>query len=854
MEVQEIVENKAEISALRRHRTKGMLGLALIQLILRLLEVFPNDLFLFCITTSLTFAVIFYMEEFGKTWVASAKAVLCGLIAPTLMVMVPRFAIYNICSQYISLFGVAISLAPNYIYLQIKTNVLAWICYLLAYKQSLIAGLGEVGEYSLNLRDPINFYQLLFCVIIGYWTLSALAQGKLREIRLNNAYNSKLISLNQELKDSNCKLQQINNELQLALQEKEDFVLRFSHEIRNPLNSLLGNVELCYEYVEDDDAKQMLTDAKISGEILLQLLNNVLDTAKISTGRLDISKHPQDIKEFLERSWVVCSEIIRKKDLYGCLYLDSHIPEFLEFDNHRVMQILINTVSNAAKFTEFGNVNIFVDYFEGDEINPADMKPKHADSYEKLSEGDTVLDHINTEQFDENPGKKYDYLTIMKKKFSPNLVNGRMDFASKYSSSLPPNMSREWEIASNKADLQIQNAPVFGSSAELSRGFIRFEIIDTGCGIKKKDLENLFTKFNQVNEESSKRQIGTGLGLWITKEIVELMSGKIEVHSVVDHGTTIVIMLKSKAVPCLNLGSNFKSPQTDSWAITSVLVVEDIPYNQEVNSKFLKKCGIEHVQIANNGKEALELVQEKGEGGFDVIFMDIDMPVMDGKAATKSIRQYEQSKRWRAVKIVFLTAYSDAKTQEELMDPKGEYRADAFLAKPASFEVIYKTLMQLKSKTHPPSTIIRKKFGIKSPLSQPDSLSRRESNKNTILVVDDDSFNLSMISRMLLICGFEPIEARNGKAAVELYEARWKEIKFILMDCEMPIMDGWEATKQILKKHKKRAILSDQDVVIYGLTGHVRADYKQKCLQAGMKDVMEKPIKMERLRSLLLPA
>ena len=111
----------------------------------------------------------------------------------------------------------------------------------------------------------------------------------------------------------------------------------------------------------------MLKDAKVSGE-MLQLLNSILDTAKLSARRLEVSRGYHKLREFLERAWVICAEIIRKKDLYGRLSVNIDVPDILEYDGHRMMQILINLISNAAKFTEQREVKMYVDFVECDHI------------------------------------------------------------------------------------------------------------------------------------------------------------------------------------------------------------------------------------------------------------------------------------------------------------------------------------------------------------------------------------------------------------------------------------------------------------------------------------------------------
>ena len=223
--------------------------------------------------------------------------------------------------------------------------------------------------------------------------------------------------------------------------------------------------------------------------------------------------------------------------------------------------------------------------------------------------------------------------------------------------------------------------------------------------------------------------------------------------------------------------------------------------------------------------------------------MDIDMPVMDGKDATKKIRQHESENGWRPTSIIFLTAYSESKMQQELLDPLGVYKADGFLSKPTSQDIIRRTLIELRSKCF----LKKQRLPIQS---NPELKASNEiQTKRLVLLIDDDPYNLSIVSKMLTKCGFKPLEALNGREALDLYEKHWQDISFVLTDCEMPIMDGIRVTQEILARHKQS--LRKQQVMIYGVTGHVEAGHKQKCFEAGMKDVLEKPVTFERIKTLL---
>ena len=800
------------------------------------MKLFPTDIYIFMMIPTIIGLISFQFDKDHENLSHSIRGIMLGGLSGVLVLAMPNYHILGLfCHFSLLQFGVR-DLKLNKSPLLILTNLGSWILCFFFYSKT-----HDLEKKPLIFADVTFTIQLFVSILVSYCITAMSIFDRKIEIETREQYESKLLSLNQDLEAMNDKLQSTNKQLQEALEEKENFVLRFSHEIRNPLNSLLGNVELCYECAQRAELKTMLKEAKISGEILLQLLNNVLDTAKISTGKLDLSVRSQSIREFLERAWVVTSEIIRKKGLYGCLSVNIKVPEILDFDNHRVMQVLINTISNATKFTEYGFVKVFVDFEEGTQIRPEDMKPKHTNIHEEDNGEDMKLSNGNLwmEDISENPREKYDCLTVKKKQFTIH-----HEKSPRYQPDLIHPASVEKDINSGSLERETSQ------KNEQKNGFLRFEIIDSGCGIKKADLASLFTKFNQVSNETSKRQIGTGLGLWITKEIIELMEGKIEMFSSVNRGTTLVIMLKSRSSalpkaeiklesPTKTMPSTCVSSQKDPSKAKRVLMVEDIIYNQEINRRFLEKCGIEEITVASNGKEALDLIVSKKEGFFDLILMDIDMPVMDGKEATKLIRFHEQTHKWNPTPIVFLTAYSEPKMQKDLLDANGPYKANGFLSKPVSQEIIKRTLSEQARNVSKLSTPFKK----------------QEEARKIALIVDDDSFNLAMMARMIKICGYEPLQAQNGAAAVQLNEKHWSDIDVIFMDCEMPVMDGWEATKAILLSQEKRsgekAITKLKSPPIYGLTGHVGGEYKQKCLRVGMKDVIEKPITIERLKNLL---
>ena len=637
-----------------------------------------------------------------------------GYIPGVVMLFVPEYFIVAICAHFMCLNLGFDEISWKHIPYLFGSNAVSWVIGVACHQ---FLGLGNGQEFKLFtqlLGEKSFLLQILIGFAINHLAFAVIAINKYMESRLRQKYELKLQQLNKELESANAQLQQSNSELQESLREKENFILRFSHEIRNPLNSLLGNVELCYENAADQESRTMLKDAKISGEILLQLLNNVLDAAKVSAGRLELSVNTQSIREFLEKVWVVCSEIIRKKRLYGCLSVNVNVPDMLEFDHHRVIQILINTISNAAKFTDAGYVKLFVDFIEGSEIKMEDMRPKYF-----ALQSDGQYDTWGEEEINENPTEVFESLTLHLKKFQLD-QDSFLKHAQKEIQI--PALKNRGTAKDSRSWARFPTVP-----SHSREGYIRLEIVDSGCGISEKDIQNVFSKFNQVNGVKSKRQIGTGLGLWITKEIVELMKGKIELYSKAGEGSALVIMFKSHSVcsPSKQLQSQDedqvreqqiqqpKSTVEENLSLQRVLVAEDILYNQEINRKFLQKCGITDITTVSNGKEALDVYLAMGQDYFDLVLMDIDMPVMDGKTAVELIRQEESRRNWPPVKIVFLTAYSESKTQQELLDKRGKYKANGFYSKPASLSTIQQILkgipglhLSLKSSNDIPSSNI----------------------------------------------------------------------------------------------------------------------------------------------------
>jgi CheY-like chemotaxis protein len=355
-------------------------------------------------------------------------------------------------------------------------------------------------------------------------------------------------------------------------------------------------------------------------------------------------------------------------------------------------------------------------------------------------------------------------------------------------------------------------------------GFLKIEVKDTGCGMNEVDLHRLFKRFSQVGSVAVHRQIGTGLGLWITHSLCEGMGGSVKAYSEPGKGSTFVAVMKSQAAASNKGKGGFK--------IQKAMVVDDIVTNQKLNSHFLERYGVQVADIASNGLEAFESYTKKGDRFFDLIFMDIDMPVMSGSEATEKIRVHEKKYHWKPVLIAIITGACTKAECDRFLDPKGSIRANYVFQKPFSLHQCRDLIEQLNNQSRP-------SHGDSNDHKTSGNNSSQKIKRKVVLIVDDDKFNVKLLSDYLNKQKIETIVANNGKNAIEKYKQFYLDIKMIFMDCEMPVMNGLEATRII------RTLIDDNiwpDLKIVGLTGNATDESKLKCKKAGMNSVITKPI------------
>jgi PAS domain S-box-containing protein len=344
---------------------------------------------------------------------------------------------------------------------------------------------------------------------------------------------------------------------------------------------------------------------------------------------------------------------------------------------------------------------------------------------------------------------------------------------------------------------------------------INFSVSDTGIGISEENQVKIFQKFTQADSSTTRQYGGTGLGLSICQSLIELMGGRIWIESEEGKGSTFNFTIHfgndekfaEQELPDLNSLKDLNLPADNILAdeksfnfetARKILLVEDSEDNQKVAKKILEKSGY-LVDIAENGMIAVEAVQKYQ---YDLILMDIQMPVLDGFGATLQIRALESDKNLERVPIVALTAHAIEGYKEKCL----ECGMDDYITKPINRTLLLNTIS--------------------------DWISR----KSVIMVVDDSIDNINLIKNYLKSDDhFKLISASNGKEALENFNKQ--TVSLILMDMEMPVMDGYSATKAI------RELETGKHIPIIALTAHHGNTEVSKCLSIGCSDYLMKPIR-----------
>ncbi len=351
------------------------------------------------------------------------------------------------------------------------------------------------------------------------------------------------------------------SDLQKANATKTQFLAHMSHEIRTPLNSILGMIELLQEDNLTPEQKDILEISDRSGKILLNLISDVLDMSKIEAGQLELERRSFDLPLLVNGVIKVLNNQLVEKRLNLKVNIEDNVSQYVFGDNKRLEQVLLNVIGNSVKFTDHGEINIWV----------------HCSDC-----GETV-----------------------------------------------------------------------------------FEVKDTGIGIPKEKHDLIFSPFSQADSSTTRKYGGTGLGLSICKQLVEAMGGKISLQSEIGVGTSISISIPlEEASSIISKRVALEEVRPKHFRRLSILLADDSKENQAIMQLFLKNQEGYRLTIVDNGAEAVEMVKKNH---FDIILMDIQMPIMDGLTAVPLIRKWQEENKTPRSVIIALTAHAIRESHEEFL-------------------------------------------------------------------------------------------------------------------------------------------------------------------------------------------
>ena len=398
-------------------------------------------------------------------------------------------------------------------------------------------------------------------------------------------------ALYNEINRKNEQLEIVAKKAESAAQAKSEFLSRMSHDIRTPMNAIIGLTHLAEEEENLQKVKEYLYNIDTSSDFLLGLTNDILDMSKIENGELTLKEDSYTKEEFRNAINTVIKPLMDKKDIHFIFRLAAN-AECIRVDRLRYNQIFFNLLSNAAKFTPKGGTVEFIT----EELPPLD-------------------------------GKKG----------------------------------------------------------------IRFHIKDNGIGMSKEFLPHLYNPFSQERAKGGEDVKGTGLGLPIVKSLVDIMGGNISVTSEIGKGTEFIVELyvpetePAEKIPVSDaMGENLKGAR--------ILLVEDNDINIYVAQLILEKAGCV-VEIAKDGKEAVEHFEASEKNYYDAILMDVRMPVMNGIEATKTIRALDREDA-ATVPIIAMTADAFDEERKKTIEAGMNYH----LSKPIEPKVLYQVLLEYMKK------------------------------------------------------------------------------------------------------------------------------------------------------------
>lgn len=511
-------------------------------------------------------------------------------------------------------------------------------------------------------------------------------------------------------------LEKAKEEADHANRAKSEFLSSMSHDIRTPMNAIIGMTEIAQRNIEDPvRVEECLRKVRLSSKQLLGLINDVLDMSKIESGKMPLNIAPMSLRDAMDDIVNIMQSQVKEKKQYFDIFIKKIVCEDVFCDDLRLNQVLLNFLSNAVKYTP--------------------------------EEG-----RIDVHMYQEESPKGEDFVRT------------------------------------------------------------HFRVIDNGIGMSPQFQEKIWDNFTRADSDEVRHIMGTGLGMAITKKIIDLMGGSIELKSELGKGSDFHMILDLKRSDVKE--EDMKLP---AW---NVLVVDD---NEELCTSAvsnLEELGV-HVEWTLDGRKAIQMIEESHNKKNDYHFVLIDwkMPGMDGIQTIHEIR----NRVGQDIPVFLISAYDYSDLEQEI----SAELIEGFISKPLFKSTLYYRLIQYADGYT--------MEGEKKEDQEADFSGKR------VLLAEDMEINWEVASAILSITGMELEWAVNGKECLEKFQS--SEVGYydaILMDIRMPVMNGYDATMAIRKLDRK-----DNNLPIIAMTADAFAGDIQKCMECGMNAHIQKPIDLK---------
>lgn len=567
---------------------------------------------------------------------------------------------------------------------------------------------GKTVNHNIFIVVAVMLIAFFLCCLIFYF--NQRQQSKIRKER------------EAEREISNHRLAEALQAAQLASNSKTMFLSNMSHDIRTPMNAVLGFTTLLLKDAENPDKVREYTNKIMaSGQHLLSLINDILDVSKIESGKVVLNVEEFTLNDLVSSVDAIIRPMAEAREQKFMIDVTGIRHECLMGDETRINQILINLLSNAVKYTQVGG-NIWLRIIG-------------------LKERSNQYEHI------------------------------------------------------------------------------RIEVQDNGYGMTKEYLEVIFDAFTRAENSTTNKVQGTGLGMAITKNIIELMGGTIEVSSEINKGSLFRVELEFR-IPEGQANKRF----WEDKGISRILVADADAQTSDNIQVLMEDVGVE-ADVASSLEEVTAMLQ-KGDGeGYQVVLLESNLPDADVMQSARKIKEEVGEK----VPILFLAEHDKEGIEDVL-----QIENTGILWKPFFVSAFKEKILEMQ--TH---------MSLDSEAEIKDGIDMEGLN---FLAAEDNEINAEILREILSLEKAECEIVENGQLAVERFKnSKEGEFDAILMDVQMPVMNGYDATRAIRALERRDA----QEIPIIAMTANAFAEDEKDALNAGMNVHLAKPIDIELLRQVI---